>query len=182
LQEWEIRADDLLVGIHPGARIAVRRWELEKFAKVGELLLEQVGAKVVVFCDEQGYGADIPMRQRPVFFRGSLREMMALIQCCHLLVCNDSGPMHLATGVGTRIVGIFGPTLPALFGPYGSGHRVVIQDGFPCRPCFDRCIYDQPYCLTTITVDEVLLVIEGEIARIRRSRLLETGLKQETSM
>jgi ADP-heptose:LPS heptosyltransferase len=63
--------------------------------------------------------------------------------------------MHIATALGVPVVAIFGPTEPAWFGPLGQNNRIVIQRGFWCRPCFDYCVFDQPYCLRTIEVESV---------------------------
>jgi ADP-heptose:LPS heptosyltransferase len=159
-----IESEDLVIGIHPGARIPVRRWDLQKFAILGDILAGRYGAKILVFVDPDGYGADVPMKTKPTLIRSSLRELMAFIERCDLMVCNDSGPMHIAVGLGTPVVAVFGPTEPESFGPYGESQRVVIQDGLPCRPCFDRCRFDQPYCITTITVEQVLSVVKEQLA------------------
>ena len=65
----------------------------------------------------------------------SLRQSAALIKQAALLVTNDSAPLHLATAVGTPILAIFGPTVPAFgYGPIRPGDRVaaIMLD---CRPC-----------------------------------------------
>jgi len=63
------------------------------------------------------------------------------------------------------VVAVFGPTQPEWFGPRGPEDRVVIRPEFWCRPCFDYCIFDQPYCLRTISVEEVWGAIEGILHR-----------------
>ena len=66
----------------------------------------------------------------------ALRASAALIARAEVLVTNDSAPLHLATATGTRVVAIFGPTVPAFgFGPRGPLDRVVEHPGLDCRPC-----------------------------------------------
>ncbi len=66
----------------------------------------------------------------------SLRGSSALIGEAGLLVTNDSAPLHMATAMGTPVVAIFGPTLPAFgFGPRGRSDRVVEHPRLACRPC-----------------------------------------------
>jgi heptosyltransferase-2 len=166
-----VRQDDLLIGIHPGARVPVRRWELDRFAAVGDALFERYHAKVLVFVDPEGYGRDIPMQNPPIIVRPSLRELMALIEQCDLLICNDSGPMHLGVALETPVVAVFGPTEPQWFGPYGDQHRIVIQENFPCRPCFDHCVFDHPYCIKNITAEQVLAEITKKIARSKSASI-----------
>jgi hypothetical protein len=67
-----------------------------------------------------------------LFLRGSA----ALIARAAALVTNDSAPLHLATAVGTPVVALFGPTVPAFgFGPRGLDDVVLEHDGLACRPC-----------------------------------------------
>jgi ADP-heptose:LPS heptosyltransferase len=70
-----------------------------------------------------------------------------------LLVCNDSGPMHLAAAVGVRAVAMFGPTDPRRTGPLGDRHVVLSRD-FDCAPCRPRCCpVGSAVCLRELSVD-----------------------------
>ena len=154
LAKLRIGDGDLVIGIHPGARIRVRQWGTANFRAVGEKLAAQHPAKILWFQDpNEKTPNDLPPSFVPVAL--PLRQFMAVLARCNLLVCNDSGPMHIATGLGVPIVGVFGPTEPAWFGPLGEQNKIVINPAFWCRPCADRCIFDQPYCLRTISVEEV---------------------------
>ncbi|MFI5094783.1 MAG: glycosyltransferase family 9 protein [Candidatus Acidiferrales bacterium] len=149
-----IEDGELVVGIHPGARIRVRQWGTENFRAVGEKLAAVNPAKILWFHDpKENVPSGLPTAFVPVAL--PLRQFMAILARCNLLICNDSGPMHIATGLGVPIVGIFGATEPAWFGPLGEPNKIVIQSGFWCRPCNDRCIFDQPYCLRTISIEQV---------------------------
>ena len=59
--------------------------------------------------------------------RPSLRELMAQLSCCDVLICNDSGPMHIADAFGVPVVAIFEIGNPQWFGP--SGSRAVVVRG-----------------------------------------------------
>ncbi len=89
-----------------------------------------------------------------------LRTAAAVIRRAAVLVTNDSAPLHLATAVGTPIVALFGPTVPAFgFGPRGASDVVLEVGGLDCRPCsphgpqtcprgHHRCMRDLP--VTTV--------------------------------
>jgi ADP-heptose:LPS heptosyltransferase len=64
--------------------------------------------------------------------------------------------MHFASLLGVPVVAIFGPQNPTWFGPRGPRDQVVIRPEMWCRPCFDYCIFDQPYCLRAIEPKDVL--------------------------
>ncbi|MDR1684951.1 MAG: glycosyltransferase family 9 protein [Desulfovibrio sp.] len=93
----------------------------------------------------------------------SLRELCALLSLCRALVCSDSGPMHLASAVGTPIIALFGPTTRE-WGFYPAGERdIVLEKDLPCRPCSlhgeSACPYDCR-CLTSISPEEILAAVQ----------------------
>jgi heptosyltransferase II len=154
LGKLRIGNGDLVIGVHPGARIRLRQWGTANFRAVAERLAAQQPAKILWFQDPNEKTLDdLPPSFVPVALQ--LRQFMAVLARCNLLVCNDSGPMHIATGLGVPIVGVFGSTEPAWFGPLGERNKIVINPAFWCRPCADRCIFDQPYCLRTISIEQV---------------------------
>ncbi len=153
LAKYDIGDGDLVVGVHSGARSATRQWGEDNFEKVAERLQAQFPIKIIWFQDPQVAAG----QNRNHFARLSLplRRFVAVLSRCCLLICNDSGPMHIATALNVPVVAVFGPTEPTWFGPYGQQSHIVIRPGFWCRPCFDYCLFDQPYCLRTIDVDSV---------------------------
>jgi 3-deoxy-D-manno-octulosonic-acid transferase/heptosyltransferase-1 len=88
----------------------------------------------------------------------SLRDLAYLYQRSALLITTDSGPMHIAAAVGTRVIALFGPTSPSRTGPYGQGH-LVIRKALSCSPCFlKKCETRQ--CMKDISVDDVLQAVK----------------------
>lgn len=116
--------DDLIVGIHPGASQPRRRWPLDDFAWVAEALAERHSTKTLVFLDPENYGQTMGIPDAR-FLRTSLRELMAAMTQCDLLLCNDSGPMHIADALGVPLVGIFTAGNPTWHGPSGDDQLAV---------------------------------------------------------
>jgi heptosyltransferase-2 len=88
----------------------------------------------------------------------SLRELMALLKLCRVLLTNDTGPMHVAAALGTPVVVPFGSTSPELTGPGLPGdlrHRLLKSDA-PCSPCFLRECPIDFRCLNGISVERVV--------------------------
>lgn len=155
LRENQIEEKQLVVGVHAGARIATRRWDMSNFVAVSALIESEFKAKILWFTDPAN--TDESDRIPSSWIRVALPfgKFIAVLNRCNLLTCNDSGPMHLAAALGVPVVAVFGPTQPIWFGPLGPANRVVIRPEFWCRPCFDYCIFEEPYCIRTITVEEV---------------------------
>jgi ADP-heptose:LPS heptosyltransferase len=153
LKDIGIEEGDLVIGFHSGARNEVRQWGKEKFLDVARRLQIVFPVKILWFLDP---GATERPEEKDLFpVSLPLKEFLAVLSECRILVCNDTGPMHMASGLGVPVVAVFGPTQPEWFGPLGDDHRIVIRREVWCRPCFDYCIFDQPHCLRAVTVDSV---------------------------
>lgn len=77
----------------------------------------------------------------------SLRELAFLLQKARVVIGGDTGPLHLAAALGTKVIGLYGPTDPRRNGPYGQLHRVI--DRFPTTKSMD-----------SIPVEEVMKTLE----------------------
>ena len=169
-----VRQTDFLVAIHPGARSINRQWGASNFTEVAERLLDKFPVKIIWF-QEPGQQAQVPVNS-VVPFSLPLREFMAVLSRCAMLICNDSGPMHIATALNVPVVAVFGPTEPAWFGPLGPNNQVVMRSGFWCRPCFDYCVFDQPYCLRTISIEDVYNPAEDALRALLVAREIHKPL------
>ena len=161
LKENGVFNNDLLIVLCPGGNWDQKRWQKENFAKLGDIFIEKLGAKVII----SGAKKDIPlaeeiqkmMKLRPIISCGrtTLKELGALLERANLVVANDTGPMHIAVAMKTNVVALFGPTSPRLTGPYGLGSYHVIWKNEGCDvPCYDVTCTDNR-CMSAITVEDV---------------------------
>ena len=88
----------------------------------------------------------------------SLGELCAALKLCRVLLTNDSGPMHVAAALGTRVVVPFGSTSPELTGPglAGKGSHELLRANVPCSPCFLRECPIDFRCMNGISVAMVV--------------------------
>ncbi|MEI6083622.1 MAG: glycosyltransferase family 9 protein, partial [Verrucomicrobiota bacterium] len=147
-----------LIAINASTRWATKLWGDEKFAE----LIRQLPRDRVVLTGsaaESDRLDGIAQGRRNLAGKTDLLELAELYRQCAVVITNDSGPMHLAAAVGTPVIAIFGPTDPALTGPYGRQHT-VLRAGIPCSPCFkDYCTNAVPMeCMKKVTVEQVLAV------------------------
>jgi heptosyltransferase-2 len=115
-----------LIAYHPGGSHPGKRWPRQHFEELIRGLNTEVGGSHIVFLgpDEKGSSG---WPSSAIIFREPLRELMALLSCCDVLVCNDSGPMHVADALGVPVVAIFEIGNPQWFGP--SGERATVIRG-----------------------------------------------------
>ena len=170
LQEWELHGEAPVVVVHPGGAanpgmvMPTKRWPAPRFASLADRLVEQAGARVILV----GHGSDAPvvrqmrlsMRQPAVDLVGqtSIGQMAGLLHRAALYIGNDSLPLHLAVAVGTPVVGVFGPTDPAVNGPYRA-MGVGLVDPTACSQTraftpgpISAC--DGCTCVEKVTVDQ----------------------------
>jgi lipopolysaccharide heptosyltransferase II len=119
---------DVVVGVHPGASLIQKRWPIERFADVVQALNKCPGVRTLVFVEPTGHGATLSESHDVITAKVGLREMIALIDRCELLVCNDSGPMHIAGALGIPAVAIFLSGINRWFSPLGEHHELVSGD------------------------------------------------------
>jgi len=121
-------SSSMLVAIHPGASIAEKRWPLERFKDVAVDLVRRTGIRVLTFAEPGGYGDSLGQIEGVIPARVGLRQMVALLERCGLLICNDSGPMHIAAALGVPTVAVFGSGIDRRFAPLGDQHESVTAD------------------------------------------------------
>ena len=150
-----------LVGLHPGASFGpAKRWPPERFAVLADRLIEALDADVLIFGsrEERPLTETIAhaMRHTPTLVAGdtTLRQFMALLRECHLVVTNDSGPMHVAAALERPLVAIFGSTDERSTGPVSSRARIV-KHAVPCSPCGLRECPIDFRCMAGVSVDDV---------------------------
>jgi heptosyltransferase-2 len=156
-----------IAGLAPGAAYGpAKQWFPDRFAAAGERLRGETGCGIAIFGSEgdRKAGAEaaagIPGSVLDQVGKTSLRELMALLSLCRVLITNDSGTMHLAAALGTPVVAVFGSTEPDLTGPVGGAARGrvrVIRHRIECSPCFDRtCRFGHYRCMKLVEVSEVV--------------------------
>jgi heptosyltransferase-2 len=159
--------DRPLIALNPGASHRVNRWGTDRFAALADRLTNELRARVIVIGgpDDVTLAEEIASKtaSKPLLMAGkaSLLQVGALLERCDVLVSGDTGPMHLATAVGTRVAALFGAADPARTGPVGRGHRVVQAEGVSCIPCRSRRCGGKNYleCMEKISVSLVFETI-----------------------
>jgi heptosyltransferase II len=148
----------------------VRRWAGDRFASVIDSLVQERGVQVLVFEEREGDSSGITTRNWLRRIKSDLRGFMALATQCDLLLCSDSGPMHIANALGVPVTALFGPQRREWYGPRGEMDSVVQVDEMPCRPCFDACIFATPHCMEGITAGAVVQAVTAQLDRLESRR------------
>ena len=173
LEKFAVPAGLPLLGLNAGAEYGpAKRWPEERFADAAISIQRETGCHWLIF----GGKADLALAERiaariqaaqgeekrravtVAAGRTSLRELCALLKSCRFLLTNDTGPMHVAAALGTRVIVPFGSTSPELTGPGlpGAAEHSLISSTAPCSPCFLRECPIDFRCMRGIAVERVV--------------------------
>lgn len=139
-----------VLAVHPGARWPTKRWPADKFAVVAAKARRVFGLSPVIiggrdelpFAGQLGHLLRRFLPSAPAMNLAgetSLRQLAAILEKADVLLSNDSGPMHLAAGLGTPVVGVFTCTDPRRSGPPGEEHELVSTAVFCAGSYKKRC-------------------------------------------
>ena len=165
-----------LVTIHPGAHHDTQRWPAEYF---GDLIRRIHGGSEA--CLVLGAENERELVERVVKLSGSgavaaitgdVMQLAATIRASEILICNNSGPLHLASLLGVPSLSFMGPTVRARWTPLGSNAVVLRQDRLACIGCnLGYCRIRTHACMREIRPDEAF----SAYFRFRARMLLESA-------
>ncbi len=151
------------VALFPGGSISERRWGGERFKAVAKKLMRAGYAIAVIGAREDIQDGNIIAeagdRIMNLCGKLSLVETAAVLKRSTLLITGDSGIMHIAYGLGTRTLALFGPGIEKKWAPRGAA-QITINKNLDCSPCTKfgttpKCTRGVE-CMKQITVDEVM--------------------------
>ncbi|MDQ2799619.1 MAG: lipopolysaccharide heptosyltransferase II, partial [Armatimonadota bacterium] len=149
-----------VLAVNVGATRPQKRWFAASFAQTLDLLADMPCVLVGSGDEDTTLAAEVielTQRAKPVNLVGrtSVKTLAAVLQRCDLLLSADSGPMHLATAVGTPTLALFGSTDPSVTGPFDTRSETIYK-ALPCAPCGNHPTCEGRYdCLRAITPEEV---------------------------
>ena len=196
LENLGLSKEDPILAVVPGGGESwgvdarLKRWPIAYFSELIQMMQKQypVLFKHILILGgtgERELGEELLKRLNQPFVynlcgKTSIRVAAALIQNAQLLIGNDGGLIHVAHAVDTPVIAFYGPTDPAVYGPYPakSSALAIAKSGPVCRPCYQRFKYQAACqgveCLTQLTPNQAL-------EHIRKSQFLEQATATTSS-
>ncbi len=171
LRQRGISRNDRWIMLHCSGNWDLKRWPKEYFVQLITRLYREFSVKVVLpgSSEDSHFIQEIALQSgcNPVVLAGKtgIKELAALMKRSFVVISSDSGPLHLASAVGARVIGLFGPTRPEITGARGSEIFSILQKDVGCNrePCYYlEC--PNNVCMQSITVEDVV----NEIKRIQK--------------
>lgn len=166
LKKFKLTFDSHIIGLCPGAEFGpAKRWPETHYGEVAKELTEQ-GRQVWLFGSVNDRVVTAKIKNlvaeknkhliHDLAGETSLNEAVDLLSCCHTVVSNDSGLMHVAAAVGCHLVAIYGSSSPSYTPPL-SDKVSIVQNKLPCQPCFKKeCPLGHLDCLKKLSPERVL--------------------------
>ena len=153
------------VALNIGAAKPSNRWPEEQWAELAALILDRTDRAVILTggSEDSGRGSSIISlvgnEDRLLDFTGrtSLKQLGGLLLSADTVVTGDTGPMHIASALGVRTIGLFGPADPGRTGPFNH-LNLVVRSGVSCAPCGRRTCPDLK-CMEEISAETVYMKI-----------------------
>jgi len=156
--------DGAYVVVHPGASVPARAWPADLCAEAVRGLADE-GRRVVV----TGSTDEVELTRRvadgiavDVGGRTTLAQLAAVLEAAEAVVVANTGPAHLAAAVGTPVVSLFAPTVPAVrWAPYAVPRVLLGDQDAPCRGSRATvCPVPGHPCLSSVTAQEVVAAVD----------------------
>ena len=154
--------------LNAGAAWPNKRWPPERFGELASFLRDACGLTPVVLWgpgEERLADTVIAASSNTAIAAPAtgIADLVALARASALIVSGDTGPLHIATAVGTPTVSLFGPTDPERNGPYAAEDEVVSRYG-ACGCQYDRRCHESSWCLGEVTAAEVCAAVRRRLA------------------
>ncbi len=160
------------VAMHPGGFYLSQRWQADGFAEAGRKIIEKFRANIIIIGDRKeedliekikkqiGSGNVFALYDLP------LRQVISILSQCDMLLCNNSGLLHVASVLKIPTVSTMGPTDPLLWQPYGK-NNIVIRQELPCSPC-SRGVCKTHKCMALITPRQIEEAVDIQMREISK--------------
>ena len=155
--------------LSPGGGWGSKCWPPERYGELHRALAQRYGWRgVISFGSGESDLAENVRRSagspEPIVEMFNLKQLIALLRRAKFLVAGDTGPLHLASALGTPVVGLYGPTDPARNGPY-SPRDVVVRRAEPEETTYRRSS-SPSRAMLAIRVEDVLGAVERRLKNL----------------
>jgi len=162
--------NNFVVGICPTGGWASKKCDPIKFVEIANVLVNKFNAKIFILWGKSDEADALKIHsllgdKSIIAPETTIQELAAMIARCKILIANDSGPMHIATSVGTPVLGLFGPTNPHMQGPFGEKNEWVRLDELECIECNLLVCPRKHECFRDLPVEKILGKVESLLVK-----------------
>ncbi len=164
-----IKNTDKILAVNPGASCPSKVWPVERFAQVAEKLAGRYNFKILILAGPKDMhladklAREIKVKAINLAGKTSVSQLASILKRCALFISNDSGPVHIASALGTPVISIFGRNQaglsPQRWGPLGERSKYLHKEA-GCIQCLAHNCVKGFACLKAISVEDVVKAAE----------------------
>ena len=159
-----------VIGICPTGGWESKKCDPSKFVEIANALVKKYNAKIFILWgksdESDAFRIHSMLGDKSIIApETSIQELAAMIARCKFLIANDSGPMHIATAVGTPVLGLFGPTSPHMQGPFGEKNEWVRLDELECIECNLLVCPRDHECFRNLQIEKIMDKVDSLLAK-----------------
>ncbi len=149
-------------------------WNKDRFVQIIEYLSNEKNVQVIFIgapsdkdiYDSLKYSEKLKIKPVNLCSQVTIKDSLALLKMVDIMIGNDSGNLHMASSVGTKVIGLYGPMPFEKWKALGEGN-ILLKSDLDCMPCSlkGKCHYNKA-CLNNITVDMVKSAIDRILSNI----------------
>ncbi len=182
--------EGLVIGFQIGSSLENRRWSTASFAKLADLLIQKLNARILLFGVASESKPAIEMiglakeksRITDLTGKTDLSQLTSLLGNCDYLVTNDTGTMHLAAALKTKIIGLFfAHAHPFETAPFSTGH-LIFQARISCAPCSYGVHCNNIVCVEKVLPEHIFSFVENHIEHKSWKLPLDLECKDELNI
>ncbi len=175
LEREHVSKDEILLAVHMESGYPSKLWKKERFIQLLQEMNKRDYGKIVLIgegsndTDFHNINERLKFNYINTIGKLSIRKLAALLERCTVLISCDSGPVHVATAVGTPCIVLFsGTNNLKQWGPFNNNVNRVIYKDVECSPCEMRiCPRNTHLCMDQIKVEDVLCELDILSERVK---------------
>ncbi len=165
LNKYNLNEDDFKIGLNTGCGsiFPYKKWTVNGFVELIDMLNTKLNAKILLLRGGSERARNLEIIERTasrIIDTGSdnnLKEFIALISCCDVVVTADTLALHIAIALKKKVVVFFGPTCSQEIELYGRGRKIVSKK--ECAPCYKKECSEATTCMDLISAEEVFSAV-----------------------
>ena len=164
-----VSQDERIVVVNATASNPFKTWGLHNFSEIIEYLVNNTGVRVGFIGSDIDYDVynrmnySNALKKEPVNLCGklSIQDSLALLKEAEFIIGNDSGPLHMASSVGTAVIGLYGPMPFEKWYALG-GNNILLKADLTCIPCgLKKKCNNKKACMKAISIDAVKQAVDN---------------------
>ena len=168
LKQNGINDDERIAVVNAAASNPYKMWDLENFTRITEYIINNKGMKVVYIgapsdyelYEKQKFNEELKFPPVNLCGQVNIKDSLALLKKAEFILGNDSGNLHMASSVGTKVIGLYGAMPFEKWRAIGD-NNILLKANLDCMPCsLKKKCPNNKACMKAISIESVKYAVD----------------------